>query len=132
MTSTPNGTPTAGTSTRQAGSWWRRPTRKPRASQPVDACILDLIRRPYLAEILSALAEQPHTLATLRRHTGAPRRAAVAALRALAAHHAISRTTAAGSWDTTRDRHVRYQLTAAGRALVEQLSSLDVWTALYQ
>jgi hypothetical protein len=58
-------------------------TRTEDAQVLVDAAVLDLIRRPYLAEILAALDQQPHTLATLRHTTHASRRQAVATLRAL-------------------------------------------------
>jgi hypothetical protein len=99
-------------------------------SDGIDQAILELIRHPYLAETLAALDGQPHTLASLR-HTGVPRRAAIAALRALAAHRAITREPATGTWDTSGDNVVRYQLTPAGHALVGQLWNLDVWRALY-
>lgn len=108
----------------------------PTNAQPprIDPAILNLIRRPYLAEILTALDERPHTLTSLRRHTGAPRPAAIAALRALAAHHAITRhpDPASGSWDTRGDRHTSYQLSLTGHALVERLLHLDVWQALFE
>lgn len=97
-----------------------------------DAALLDLIRRPYLAEILAALDQQPHTLATLRHTTHAPRRQAVATLRALAGHHAITRLPATGSWDTTSDKHVQYRLTAAGHDLIGRLFDPQLWAALYQ
>jgi DNA-binding HxlR family transcriptional regulator len=99
----------------------------------VDPTILDLIRRPYLAEILTALDERPHTLTTLRHHTGAPRQKAIAALRALAAHHAITRhpPPATGSWDASGDRHTTYRLSPTGHALAERLLHLDVWQALF-
>jgi len=114
-------------------------------STGIDAKLLDLIRRPYFAEILAALDEQPHTLAGLRRVTGAPRRQAIAVLRALAGYQAITReaaTTATespvagkptnGSWDTTGDRLVGYRLTGAGHSLVQRLFDLRVWAALYR
>lgn len=97
-----------------------------------DAGLVDLIRRPYVAEVLAALDDRPHTLAGLRHATGAPRRAAVAALRALAGHHAVTRLPATGSWDTTADTPVRYQLTDAGHRLIERLFDLNVWAALYR
>jgi DNA-binding HxlR family transcriptional regulator len=94
--------------------------------------VLALIRRPYVAEILAALDERPHTLAGLRAATGAPRRHAVTALRALAAHRAITRTPAAGTWDAADDRRVRYRLTPAGHALIDRLFELEVWRAVYE
>jgi DNA-binding HxlR family transcriptional regulator len=108
--------------------------------------VLALIRRPYVAEILAALDERPRTLAGLRRATGAPRRYAVAALRALAAHQAVSRTPATGTWDATAahlaaaatrqrspaERRIRYRLTPAGYALIDDLFHIEVWRAAYQ
>jgi DNA-binding HxlR family transcriptional regulator len=131
MTPTANGAPHTGK---------HRPQPQPRPDAPattnqeatrVDPAILDLIRRPYLAEILTALDERPHTLASLRNETGAPRQAAAAALRALAAHHAITRQPASGSWDTSGDKHISYRLSPAGQALVQRLLHLDVWQALF-
>ena len=107
-------------------------TRTEDAQVLIDAALLDLIRRPYLAEILAALDQQPHTLATLRHTTHAPRRQAVAALRALAGHHAITRLPAAGSWDTNGDKHLQYRLTAAGHDLIGRLFDPQLWAALYQ
>jgi DNA-binding HxlR family transcriptional regulator len=110
----------------------RPPARADRGSAQVDAALLDLIRRAYLAEILAALDQQPHTLASLRHTTGAPRAQAVAALRALASHHAITRRPATGSWDATGDKHVQYRLTTAGHDLIERLFDPRLWAALYQ
>jgi DNA-binding HxlR family transcriptional regulator len=107
-------------------------TRTKDARVLVDAALLDLIRRPYLAEILAALDQQPHTLATLRHTTHAPRRQTVATLRALAGHHAITRLPATGSWDTTSDKHVQYRLTTAGHDLIGRLFDPQLWAALYQ
>jgi DNA-binding HxlR family transcriptional regulator len=97
-----------------------------------DQAVLDLIRRPYVAELLAALDEQPDTLAGLLRSTRAPHRHLVAGLRALAAHHALISTPHTGSWDLTVDSGDSYQLTPTGRALIEYLFHLDVWRAAYQ
>ncbi|TMM29769.1 MAG: hypothetical protein E6F99_29525 [Actinobacteria bacterium] len=94
--------------------------------------MLALIRRPYLAEVLAALDKRPRTLAGLRAATGAPHRYAVAALRALAAHRAVTRTPATGTWDATGDRRIRYRLTPAGHALIDDLFHIEVWQAAYQ
>jgi hypothetical protein len=96
-----------------------------------DPAVLDLIRRPYIAELLDALDQRPQTLTELVHRTHAPRRHAVAGLRALAAHRAITRTPQAGTWDATDDSHAIYQLTAAGHALIEYLFRLEVWLALF-
>jgi DNA-binding HxlR family transcriptional regulator len=101
------------------------------AQQP-DPAVLALIRQPYVAEILAVLDEQPHDLAGLRGAIGAPRKLAVSALRALAAHRAIIRQASVGSWDAADNSQVRYQLTADGRALVDYLFRLDVWRAAFE
>jgi DNA-binding HxlR family transcriptional regulator len=84
-----------------------------------------------VAELLAALDERPHTLAGLRRATGASRASAVAALYALAAHHAIARDPDTDSWDSIEPERTRYRLTPAGRALIDELFHLDVWQAAY-
>jgi DNA-binding HxlR family transcriptional regulator len=104
---------------------------RPVRAVPVDPAVLDLIRRPYVAELLAALDARPHTLAELGRSTGGPRRLLVDGLRALAAHHAVTRTPHTGSWDRATDRDARYRLTPAGHALIENLFSLDAWHAAY-
>lgn len=74
--------------------------------------------------------EQSHR--SLRHTTRAPRAQAVATLRALASHHAITRRPATGSWDATGDKHVQYRLTTAGHDLIERLFDPRLWAALYQ
>jgi DNA-binding HxlR family transcriptional regulator len=103
-----------------------------RPTQPGRA-ILHLIRRPYLAELLAALDGQPpRTLAALVHATRAPRRYAVAGLRALAAHGAVARTPQSGTWDGADGDGVRYALTPAGYALIGYLFDLAVWRAAYR
>ncbi len=97
----------------------------------MDPAVLDLIRRPYVAELLAALDARPYTLAELRHGTGGGRRLLVDGLRALAAHQALTRTPDAGSWDEAADPDVTYRLTAEGHALIEDLFTLDVWRAAY-
>lgn len=131
MTPTANGTPHTGKHGPQSQPGPGAPATTNQEAGRVDPAILDLIRRPYLAEILTALDERPHTLASLRHETGATRQAAVAALRALAAHHALTRQPASGSWDTSGDKHISYRLNPAGHSLVQRLLHLDVWQALF-
>ena len=103
-----------------------------RAADPgLDPGVLALIGRPWVAEVLAALDQGPDTLHGLRRTTGAPRGQLVAALRALAAHHAVIRTSGTGSWDTTRRGDHQYRLSLAGRALIDDLFHLPIWQALY-
>jgi DNA-binding HxlR family transcriptional regulator len=107
------------------------PPRKP--GQSPTAAVLALIRRPYVAEVLAALDEQPQTLAQLRHTTGAPRRQLVAALRALATHRAVTRTPpAGGTWDTATDRRIGYRLSPAGHSLIDALFHIEVWQAAYR
>ena len=106
------------------------PPTKP--DQYPSAAVLALIRRPYVAEVLAALDERPRTLAGLRAATGAPHRYAVAALRALAAHRAVTGTPATRTWDAVGDRRIRYRLTPAGHALIDDLFHIEVWQAAYQ
>jgi len=125
--------PAAGRGALQPGSASdAQPPTRERSPAWVDPAILDLIGRPYLAEILTAVDDGPHTIADLRHHTGAPRKATVAALRALAVHQAITRHPVTGTWDADADKHVRYQLSTAGRALIQHLWNLILWAALYQ
>jgi DNA-binding HxlR family transcriptional regulator len=108
------------------------PDQGPRLHAPlVHPAVLDLIRRPYVAELLAALDARPHTLAELRHSTGGPRRLLVDGLRALAAHYAITRTPDAGSWDRPAEPDATYRLTPVGHALIEDLFTLDVWRAAY-
>jgi DNA-binding HxlR family transcriptional regulator len=95
--------------------------------------VLALIRRPYVAEVLAALDDRPQTLAGLRHATAAPRRHLVAALRALAAHQALTRTPpGGGTWDGQADRRIRYRLTPAGHTLIDALFHIEVWQAVYR
>ncbi|GAA5198709.1 hypothetical protein GCM10023322_72710 [Rugosimonospora acidiphila] len=102
----------------------------PRADEPGEA-LLSLIREPYVSEILAVLDDQPHSLTGLRRATGSPRRLAIAALRALAAHRAVAQEPAGGSWDTIDDERVRFRLTPTGRKLIEHVFQLDSWWSTY-
>ncbi|GIH16263.1 winged helix-turn-helix transcriptional regulator [Rugosimonospora africana] len=115
-------------------------TASPRPPRPGDGehpqnrpgqAVLDLIRRPYVAEILAALDAGPHSLTELRRATGASRRLAAAALGALAAHGTIARQRGAGSWDSLDRDPVRYRVTPAGEELIDCLFLLDAWLAVY-
>lgn len=103
-----------------------------RAAGPgLDPMVPALIRRPWVAEVLAVLDQRTDTLHGLRRATGAPGGQLVATLRALAAHHAVTRTAGAGSWDATRGAEHRYMLTPAGRELIDELFHLPIWQALY-
>ncbi|GAA5190282.1 hypothetical protein GCM10023322_45080 [Rugosimonospora acidiphila] len=103
---------------------------RPSVGYRPDQAVIALMRRPYVAEILAALDERPHSLASLYRTVGAPRRLAVDALRALAAHQAVTRQDS-GTWDTVAKTQATYQISGTGRALIDYLFDLDVWLAVY-
>lgn len=132
MTPTTNGAPPSGPDSHDPAAGPGGPLVAADA-QParVDPAVVSLIRRPYVAEIIAALDEQPCTLVELRRCTGASRQAAIAALRALASHHAVTRHPSGGSWDTRGDKHAAYRLSPAGQALSARLFQLEVWRAVF-
>src|SRR5262249_61850329 len=104
----------------------QRPGRPPDDRQAAgdsspDPAILDLIRRPYMAELLDALGQGPQTLTELLHGSHAPRHHAVAGLRALAAHQAITRTPQPATCDATADTQATYQLTPTGHTPIEDL-----------
>jgi DNA-binding HxlR family transcriptional regulator len=109
-----------------------RPDRRTPDHDQVDRALLPLIRRPYVAEVLAALDEHPRTMADLRGATGGPRGLLATALYALAAHGAVAREPAGGSWDTIDRARTRYRLTPGGRTLIDLLFRLDVWQAAYR
>ncbi|HEY2671719.1 MAG TPA: hypothetical protein VGJ07_15275 [Rugosimonospora sp.] len=108
-----------------------RPLPQDQPGDQTGQAVLALIRRPYVAEILAALDARPHSLADLRRATGASRRLAVAALGALAAHGAIAREGGSGSWDALDKERARYRVTSGGEELIDYLFLLDAWLAVY-
>jgi DNA-binding HxlR family transcriptional regulator len=101
------------------------------ADPGLDLTVLALIGRPWVAEVLAALDQRPDTLRGLRQATGAPRGQLIAALRVLAAHHAVTRTTDTGSWDASPGGGHQYRLSPAGHALIDELFHLPIWQALY-
>jgi DNA-binding HxlR family transcriptional regulator len=93
---------------------------------------LPVVSQRYAVDILDALADRPRSFAELRDCLRARRRELDRALRTLAAQGALRRHTQEGSWDRRPPAQVRYELTNVGRFLVDQLSSVDVWTTLYE
>jgi len=97
-----------------------------------DAAIAELVSRPRVVEILDALTQSPMTRRALARHVHAGGRTVCTGLRALAAHAAVQRGSLGGSWDCAGPATARYELTGHGRRLVDRLSRLEEWTALYE
>jgi hypothetical protein len=101
----------------------------PAEVRPSDA-LLRLAAQPYVAEILMVLGGGPQSLAAVRRATGAPHRVAVAAVRALAAHQALTREPEDGSWDAIDQERAGLRLTSTGRATIGALPDRDTrWAA---
>jgi DNA-binding HxlR family transcriptional regulator len=90
-----------------------------------------LVSQYRAVEILDALAERSHTLRDLQTRARACRRPLARTLRLLAAHGLVRRPAHPGSWDRLL-RADRYELTPAGRQLVDRLSVLAPWTSLYE
>lgn len=90
----------------------------------------DLLSRPYVLEVLDSLAAGPLTVAGLVRQVHAGRRTVRRTLHSLAVE-ALVRRLDGGSWDALPNPDTRFALTAAGRALVDDLWQPDAWTDLY-
>jgi hypothetical protein len=93
-----------------------------------EAGLSRVILCPGAVELLDELADGARTLAELRRVV--PRRALEPALRLLAAEGALRRSRA-GTWDGRPGGGSVFVLTATGRRIVDYLSDLDVWVAVY-
>lgn len=89
----------------------------------------DLLSRPYVLEILDALSAGPLTVTALISEVHAGRRTVLLTLRGLAVAALVGRHDG-GSWDTRPTPDTRFTLTAAGRALVEELWQSDAWIDL--
>jgi hypothetical protein len=81
--------------------------------------------------VLDVLSHGPLTPTDMRASIPAAWRGSAAALRILAAHRLVT-TGDAGSWDSVQARDTAYRLTDRGRALVETLSGLSVWTTMLE
>ena len=90
----------------------------------------DLLSRPYVLEVLDALAAGPLTVTGLVHQVRAGRRVVRCTLHSLAVEALVGRHDG-GSWDTLPNSDTRFTLTAAGRALVDELWQPDSWTDLY-
>ncbi|WP_410622956.1 hypothetical protein [Amycolatopsis sp. cmx-8-4] len=94
-----------------------------------EAVLTRVISCPGAAELLDELASGGRVFADLRRRF--PRRVLDPALRVLAAEGALRRSEA-GTWDEKSGRDVVLSLTGTGQRIVEDLSDLDVWVAVYE
>jgi len=93
-----------------------------------EAGLTRVIRCPGAVELLDELASGARTVAALRRVV--PRRVLEPALRALAAEGALRRSLP-GTWDGRPGGEALVSLTATGHRIVDELSDLDVWVAVY-
>jgi DNA-binding HxlR family transcriptional regulator len=106
------------------------PARMPAIGESDSAANLrELVSHPHVVEILDALSRGPMTLASMRTHVHAGRRALVVALRLIAARGLVTRNDY-GSWDSDASADVVYRHTEFGRQVVESLSSYSMWTAI--
>jgi DNA-binding HxlR family transcriptional regulator len=93
--------------------------------------LLSVISSRHAVEVLDLLAESPRTFDELRRCLHARRKELDRTLRALAADGAVRRWRP-GTWDHDSTCGDPYELTAAGHHLADQLSDIEVWTAIYE
>jgi DNA-binding IclR family transcriptional regulator len=90
----------------------------------------ELVSHRYLVEILDLISRDPRGVDDLAAAVPAARTSVPHVLRVLAAHRLVA-TEGEGSWDDIPPGAHKIGLTALGRQTVEALSSIDVWTALY-
>jgi DNA-binding transcriptional ArsR family regulator len=87
-----------------------------------------LVSNRHVVEMLDALSRGPRRTAELTSTISGRRRALARALRVIAAHGLVT-ADRRGSWDQLPWPADRLRLT---QCAVESLSSLAVWTALYE
>ncbi len=90
----------------------------------------ELVEHRHVVEILDVLSHRTHTLAELRSAIGG-RWTLPHAVRVVAARGLVV-AELPGSWDDALSQAGRLILTERGRRTVDALSSLTVWTALYE
>lgn len=90
----------------------------------------ELVEHRHVVEILDALSQRAHTLAELRSAIGG-RWTLPHAVRVLAARGLVT-AERPGSWDGSPRQAGQLILTERGRRTVDALSSVAVWTALYE
>ena len=96
------------------------------------AMLRALVSRPYAVEILDALDSRPLSRSEVCARTRLLDRRVARALQDLAAEGMVTRVGAAGTWDSGDAGSTRYTLTAAGRAAVRELNSLEVWNRIFE
>ncbi|WP_433599285.1 winged helix-turn-helix transcriptional regulator [Nocardia sp. CA-135953] len=90
-----------------------------------------LVSHRFVVEVLDALTHRPQSVSELTAAVTGARRAPAAALRVLASHGLIL-ADPEGSWDQPPADTSVIRLTGRGQAAVAALSSLQVWTVLYE
>lgn len=91
----------------------------------------EVVNHPHVVEVLDALSRKPLTATEIAARAKLGRRLVTAVLRILAARSLVVRDRG-GSWDTRAPAATTYRLTDRGRATAELLSSVQVWTSLYE
>lgn len=97
-----------------------------------EVALVRLVDRPYVVEVLDALAGPPLTYRRLRGVLMAHRGQLTEALRALAAYGAIRGHGRYGSWDGPVDASACYELTDIGVGVLELLNRIEVWESMYR
>lgn len=96
------------------------------------AHLLGVVSCPGAVEVIDALDDGARSLAELRKAVRLSRRQLDGAIRVLAAEGVLRRLGGQGSWDLAPTQETRFELTAPGRQLADELSEIDVWTAVYE
>ncbi|WP_433522614.1 winged helix-turn-helix transcriptional regulator [Nocardia pseudovaccinii] len=100
--------------------------------RPYDiAALRELVSRRHVVEILDALSNRPHTTAELTTLIHVRRNTLARVLRVIASQSLIA-ADSQGSWDWPLEATDVIRLTGRGTQTIESLSSLSVWTALYE
>ncbi|MEV2221329.1 hypothetical protein AB0E01_15780 [Nocardia vinacea] len=90
-----------------------------------------LVSHRFVVEVLDALADRARAVSELTTAVTGARQTLAEALRVLASHRLIV-ADPQGSWDQPPADTSVIRLTGRGQATVAALSSLAVWTALYE
>jgi hypothetical protein len=90
----------------------------------------DVLSHPYVVEVLDVLWQRAMTLAEISSGVPAGRRGLAVALQVAAAHGLVTRTDSGRSAGSSINPV--YHHTDLGRLTVDTLSSLSVWTAMFE
>jgi DNA-binding HxlR family transcriptional regulator len=88
-----------------------------------------VVSHPQVIEILDALSHGPMTVASMRAHAHAGRRALAEAVRLVATRGLVTRNDD-GTCDIDASADVVYRHTDVGRRVVEMLSHFSVWSTI--